>query len=174
MIKAKVHECAKLDWYGRVSNPEFDRFTMTHQSFSLHWLGLFSRENWKLLKPCISVIQLIIGVSSLPIVLQICYHSQRNVSNVIDHCIYICNYVDRYRSRYWREIFSLGADIYTYLCFQDSVTRTNLPLGVESAEFIRILVESADDFKITCIFNLHRLWFAYKSYWVYIKKKKKN
>ncbi|MCG8112938.1 MAG: reverse transcriptase family protein [Candidatus Thiodiazotropha taylori] len=164
MMKAKVHELAKLNWYGRIADPEFDRFNMLHNSFSPHWLWLFSRENRKLLKPCFSVIQLISGVSSLPNVLQTCNHCQRNISNVTDHCIHECNYLNRHRSRFLREIFSLGADIYAYLCLQNSVTVTNLLLGVESSEFMRILGERSDDFKITCIFNLHRLWSAYKSY----------
>ena len=114
MIKAKVHENARLGWYERVSSPEFYRFNMLHGEFRPHWIWLFSKENRKMLKPCISVVQLISCVSSLPHVSNICRHCQRCFTNLVDHCIHGCIYLNRSRARLLQEIFSLGADIYIY------------------------------------------------------------
>ena len=88
MIKAKVHERARLAWYERVSDPEFYRFSMIHGDFSPHWIWLFSKENRKTLKPCISVVQLVSCFSSLPHMSNICSHCQRCFTNLVDHCIH--------------------------------------------------------------------------------------
>ena len=163
MIKAKVHENARLCWYERVSSPEFYRFNMLHDEFSPHWIWLFSKENRKMLKPCISVVQLVSCVSSLPHVSNICRHCQRCFTNLVDHCIHECIFLNRPRARLFQEIFSLGADIYMHLFMQDKHSQTNLLLGVECPEFLQILSDRAETFNSICILNLHRMWCTYKT-----------
>ena len=46
-----------------------------------------------MLKLCISVVQLISCVSSLPHVSNICSHCQRCFTNLVDHCIHECIYL---------------------------------------------------------------------------------
>ena len=163
MIKAKVHEAAKTAWYNRVSTPEFQRFKLLHGDFGTHWLWLFSKDNRRLLKPCTSVVQLISCVSSLPHMSNTCENCQCDFTNLVDHCIHECNYLNRQRDRLWRDISFLGPHILMYLLMQDKLTLTNLLLGVESPEFLEILSESSYDFRIVCILNLHRMWSAYKA-----------
>ena len=78
-----------------------------------------------MLKPCISVVQLVSCVSSLPHVSNICSHCQRCFTNVVDHCIHECIYLNRPRARLLQEIFSLGADIYIYVLVHARQTFTN-------------------------------------------------
>ena len=115
------------------------------------------------LKPCISVIQLISCVSSLPHVSSTCSNCQGEFTNLVDHCIHECIYLNRQRERFCREIFSLGPDIFMYFHMQDKLTLTNLLLGVESPELLQILSESSDNFKTSCILNIHSMWLAYKA-----------
>ena len=115
MIKANVHETTKTAWHYRLSNPEFYRFKMLHCKFSPHWSWLFSQDNRRLLKLCISVIQLISCVSSLPHISSTCSNCQGEFTNLVDHCIHECIYLKRQSERFWREIFSLGPDIFMYL-----------------------------------------------------------
>ena len=163
MIKAKVHEAAKTAWYTRVSLPEFYRFKLLHGEFGTHWLWLFSKHNRRLLKPCTSVAQLISCVSSLPHISSSCNKCQCDFTNLVDHCIHECSYLNRHRDRFWWDIFSLGADILMYLLMQDKKSISNIFLGVESQVLLNILSERSEDYKTVCILNLHRMWSAYKA-----------
>ena len=136
---------------------------MLHYEFSPHWLWLFSQDNRRLLSPCISVIQLISCVSSLPHISSTCSNCQGVFTNLVAHCIHECIYLYRQRERFWWEIFSLGPDIFMYLHMQDKLILTNLLLGVESPELLQILFETSDNFKSSCTLNLHRMWSAYKA-----------
>ena len=131
----------------------------SYGDFSPHWIWLFSKENRKRLKPCISVVQLLPCVSSLPHVSNICSHCQRCFTNRVDHSIHECTYLTRPRTRLLQEIFSLGADIYIYvLVHANKHSQTNLLLGVECPEFLQILSDRAETFINICILNLHRMW----------------
>ena len=63
------------------------------------------------------------------------------------------------------KILAGGPDIVMYLHMQDKLTLslTNLLLGVESPELLHILSERSENFKTSCILNLHRMWSAYKA-----------
>ena len=81
--------------------------------------------------------QLLSSVSRLPFVENICEHCKRNYDNLLDHCIHDCDYLDRPRAHFFPEIFSLGADIYTYLIMQDKQIQVNFLLGIEFPEFLQ-------------------------------------
>ena len=136
---------------------------MLHCEFSPHLLWLFPQDNRRLLKPCMSVIHLISCVSSLPRISSTCSNCQGEFTNLVDHCIHECIYLNRQRERFWWEIFSLGPDIFMYLHMQDKLTLMNLLLGVESPELLQILSERSDNFKTSCILNIYRMWPAYKA-----------
>ena len=111
MIKTKAHENARLSWYERVSDPEMNRFSVLHSEFSPHWAWQFSKNNRKMLKPCISVVQLLSSVSSLPFIDKICCHCHRNFANLLDHCIHDCVYLNRPRAQFLQEISSLSTGL---------------------------------------------------------------
>ena len=163
MIKTKAHENARLSWYERVSNPEINRFSVLHSEFSPHWAWQFSKNNRKMLKPCISVVQLLSSVSCLPFIDNICCHCHRNFANLLDHCIHDCVYLSRPRAQFLQEISSLSTDIYMHLSMQDKQTQTNLRLGVETPEFLQILSDRCETFKRRCIYFIHKLWRIYKA-----------
>ena len=163
LIKSKAHESARLSWFERVSGPEFVRFGALHHDFSPHWLWQFSKDNRKMLKPCISVVQLLSRASSLPFLTTICNHCQKIYVNLLDHCIHECIYLNRPRALLLQEIFYLDVDVYMYLNRQDRQTQTNLLLGVMVPEFLQILSDRSDTFKRICISNLHKLWCIYKA-----------
>ena len=83
--------------------------------------------------------QLLSSISSLPFVENICGHCKRNYDDLLDHCIHDCIYLDRPRAQFFQEIFSLGADIYTYLIMQDKQTQVNFLLGAKFSEFLQVL-----------------------------------
>ena len=58
MIKAKVHDTAKIAWYDRVSNPEFYRFKILHCEFNPHWLW-FRLATRSIIKSVITICQLL-------------------------------------------------------------------------------------------------------------------
>ena len=163
LIKSKAHESARLSWFERVSGPEFVRFGALHHDFSPHWLWQFSKDNRKMLKPCISVVQLLSRASSLPFLTTICNHCQKIYVNLLDHCIHECIYLNRPRALLLQEIFYLDVDVYMYLNRQDRQTQTNLLLGVMVPEFLQILSDRSETFKRICISNLHKLWCIYKA-----------
>ena len=140
-----------------------NRFSVLHGEFSPHWAWQFSKNNRKMLKPCISVVQLLSSVSSLPFIDNICCHCHRNFANLLDHCIHDCIYHNRPRAQFLQEISSLSTDIYMYLSMQDKQTQTNLLLGVETPEFLQILSDSCETFKCRCIYFIHKLWRIYKA-----------
>ena len=107
--------------------------------------------------------QLLSSVSSLPFVENICGHCKRIYDNLLDHCIRDCIYLDRPRAQFFQEIFSLGADIYTYLIMQDKQTQVNFLLGAEFPEFLQVLFDRTEPFKKVCIFNIHKMWCIYKA-----------
>ena len=116
-----------------------------------------------MLKRCISVVQLVLCVSSLPHVSDICSHCQRCFTNLVDHCIHECIYLNRPRARLLQEIFSLGADIYMYLFMQDKHSQTNLLPGLECPDFLQILSNRAETFKSICLLNLYKMWCTSKT-----------
>ena len=132
MIKTKAHENA---WYERVSNSEINRFSVLHSDFSPHWAWRFFKNNRKMLKPCIDVVQLLSSVSSLSFIDNICCHCHINFVHLLDHCIHDCIYLNRPRAQFLQEISSLSTDLYMYLSMQDKQMQTNLLLGVETPEF---------------------------------------
>ena len=49
-----------------------------------------------------------------------------------------------------------------YLCTVDKSCVTDFLLGMENAEFTRILGNKSEQFKLCCIINLHKMWCKYK------------
>ena len=98
-------------------------FSVLHSEFSPHWAWQFSKNNRKMLKPCISVVQLLSNVSCLPFIDNICCHCHRNFANLLDHCIHDCVYLNRPRAQFLQEISSLSTDIYMHLSMQDKQTQ---------------------------------------------------
>ena len=150
-------------WFERVSGPELVRSSALHHDFSPHWLWQFAKDNRKMLKPCISAVQLLSRASSLPYLTTTCTHCQKIYVNLLDHCIHECNYLNRPRALLLQEILYLDVDVYMYLNRQDRQTQTNLLLGVVVPEFLQILSDRSESFKRICIFNLHKLWCIYKA-----------
>ena len=44
-------------------------------------------------------------------------------------------------AHFFQEIFSLGADIYTYLIMQDKQTQVSFLLGAEFPDFLQVLAD---------------------------------
>ena len=49
-----------------------------------------------------------------------------------------------------------------FLCTVDKSRVSDLLLGMENAEFTRILGNKSKQFKLCCIINLHKMWCKYK------------
>ena len=120
-----------------------------------NWLLGISKENRKLLKPCISVAQLISNWCGIKFWDIVCNHGNMISDNIIDHCILECVHVNKERSKLWQDILSLGLDNYMYLNKQDLFVLINLFLGTEVAEFIQLLSQRSVNVKSICILNLH-------------------
>ena len=79
-------------------------------------------------------------------------------NNIVDHCINTCAYLEKERANLWLGILEIGVQAYIFLCNTDGSRVTDVLLGMEIAEFARILGDTSDQFKICCIVNLHKMW----------------
>ena len=83
-------------------------------------------------------------------------------NKTVDNCINTCTYLDLERARLWSDIQNISIQAYMFLCTLDKSRVTVVLLGMEIAEFTRILVNKCEQFKLCCITNLHKMWCKYK------------
>ena len=164
MLKSNVKNSAVANWHTRISAPEFSRFKSIHTDFQPNIFWLYSKEKRKLLAPCTSVIQMISNLNNTPYDGNICPCCNLMYENIIDHCIHECLYLNRERAIFWNELSKLDLNVYMFLNIQEPVFLSNIFLGQENLELSRLLQEKGEKFKRICIFNLHFMWYKYKSY----------
>ena len=82
-------------------------------------------------------------------------------NTIVDHCIYTCSYFEMERANLWLEILEISIQAYIFLSNTDGSRVADVLLGMEIAEFARILGNKSDQFKICCIVNLHKMWCKY-------------
>ena len=90
-----------------------------------------------------------------------CMYCNVRYNNIVDHCINTCAYLETERANLWLEILEI-LQAYIFLCNTDGSRVTGVLLGMDIAEFARILGDKSEQFNICCIVNLHKMWYKYK------------
>ena len=95
----------------------------------------------------------------MPIDSIFCMYCNLYYNNIVDNCINTCAYLEMERASLCLEILeiSIQAYMYIFLCNTDGSRVDDVLLGMEIAEFNRILGDKSEQFKICCIVNLHKL-----------------
>ena len=117
-------------------------------------------SNQKVLPPIFfSLIQMISYLAEMSMDNKFCnvYYNK-----TVDNCINTCTYLGLERARLWSDIQNISIQAYMFLCTLDKSRVTVVLLGMEIAEFTRILVNKCEQFKLCCITNLHKIWCKYK------------
>ena len=102
-------------------------------------------------------------LAEMPMNSKFCMYCNVPYNNIVDHCINTCAYLVMERANLWLEILEISIQSYIFLCNTDGSRVTDVLLGMEIAEFARILGNKSVQLKICCIVNLHKMWCKYKN-----------
>ena len=102
--------------------------------------GILSKERRTLLLPSISFLQMISQLAEMPMDSKFCMYCNVHYNNIVDHCINTCAFLEIERANLWLEILEISIQAYIFLCNTDGSRVTDGLLGMEIAEFARILV----------------------------------
>ena len=102
-------------------------------------------------------------MAEMPMDSKFCMYCNVLYNNIVDYCINTCAYLEIERANLWLEILEISIQAYIFLCNTDGSRVTDVLLGMEIAEFARILGDKSEQFKICCNVNLHKMWCKYKN-----------
>ena len=162
LLKSKLHHSAISTWNSRTLTHDFCRFRDIHFEYTPHWVWYLSKERRNLLFPSFSLIQMISHLAEMSMDNKFCLYCNVYYNNTVDHCINTCTYLGLERARLRSDIQNISIQAYMFLCTLDKSRVSDLLLGMENAEFTRILGNKCEQFKLCCIINLHKMWCKYK------------
>lgn len=163
-IRSKINSHEVGNWYNRISAPEFSRFRCLHSEFKPCELWVFSKKKPTFLPQCRSVVQMMSNLVTNNADRRICRNCNKVSTNIIDHCISECYYVQEERLILWENIFHFDHKLFAILGGLSNEVLSLVLLGAQSNELAEMLQNREEIFQIICIVNLHRVWMKFTSY----------
>ena len=145
--------------------PEFDRFRQLHTDYSPHSLWIESKESRHLLAISRSCLQMIAGMAETAFSHACCQFCNIDLhTNVIDHYVHSCSYLDAERVSLWYNILQLNDNVYVHLINLECEYVTLVLLGLEDDAISLLLGDQSQMFRHLCMSGLHKIWSKVNRY----------